>query len=69
MVQHESLVWIGSTDQISIYDIETLNFNGCWDAHKGDILSMISVGNSVWTASSSGEISVWDVVSFSFFFS
>ena len=61
VAQHMNVAWVGVGNEIYVYDIETLDLLGSWEAHSTPVNFILSVGDSfVWT-SSNREICVWSV--------
>lgn len=58
---HESLVWVGASDHIMLYDPDSLECVGCWAGHQGSTVndSALVAENEVWTSAASGQISCW----------
>jgi WD40 repeat protein len=61
MAQHQNLVWVGSTGWISLYDVETLEFMGCFEAHSAPVTSIVSIGTDYVWSTASADICVWNV--------
>jgi len=58
--QHNKQAWVVVNNEIYLYDIDTLDFLGSWEAHKNQVDAIISVGDQfVWTASQN-EITIWE---------
>ena len=58
--QHNGQAWVVVNNEIYLYDIDTLDFLGSWEAHKTNVTAIISVGDSfVWTAAQN-EVTVWE---------
>ena len=61
MVQHDKLAWVAVGNEIFVYDIDTLELMGSWEASKGSVDALESVGSGFVWSSSGREISIWQV--------
>ena len=59
MKQHGSQVWLASEKVLIVYTAASGDLLGFFDAHDAPISCMLSLGDEIWTASSTGEIRVW----------
>lgn len=61
MIQHSNgQVWVGSTEKMFVYNPKTLELQQQFTVHPGgQVLSMVPVKDTIWSAGSDGKICIW----------
>ena len=52
-------MWVAVECHVMVYDIDTLELQGMWQAHDSPISAMVATPEGVWIGFESGELSVW----------